>query len=725
MKPSEPLGDSHPSWKWLAAAVSLLPLITASSPPTPLHTPKRAQSDLLPSYDFIIAGGGTTGLTIADRLSEAFPSKQILVIEYGQVEPAPGVFDPPTKEWTSLDAGAPRASSWDLFSLPSPALNNASAFIKAGKVVGGSSAINGQFFDRPSRYDFDDGWAALQGTMTDRKVPIWDWKGVYPFFKKSAKYTPPRKELADKYGFTWEASAWDDPSSGNGGPTGIGSKIQATMASFLWADHQIVRKAWRNIGIWLRRECMDGNKEGICWTPNSQDPMTGKRSFAGSAHYTEVAGGRSNYHLLVGHQVSRVVFPKGLKKGGWGGEVPLVEVRSVGNATQTGGRGAFNITATGEVIISAGAFGSPAILQRSGIGPKDFLEKLGIPVVVDLPGVGSNLQDHSGPAVQWNYSRPLDIHPMPPDMANQTFLAEALKGWEERPATGPYTIAMSMTSIWVPLPNITVNYNFILDKIRDLAVLSTSDHPGHGKGENKDIAELLHLPSSYASSPSLIAGYRAQLGVIVDLLANPKSPSIESAFTSGNSITASLNHPLSRGTVRINPSSPLDLPILDYRSASNPIDIDLHVLHTQYLRRTIAAIKELQDPSLGLTEDLVVTETEPGENVQSEEDLVKWVKAKTVQSFMHPCCTNAMMPEEKGGVVGTDLRVHGAGGRLRVADASVFPIVTSSHLSSVCYAVGEKVSLPLQSMPIGARCGCAKGMLTRITDCRYDHQGVV
>ncbi|KAM7192413.1 hypothetical protein V8F20_008873 [Naviculisporaceae sp. PSN 640] len=667
-------------WNWLPAALTLFPLITANSQPPILHSLKQTEADLLPSYDFIIAGGGTTGLTVADRLSAAFPSRQILVIEYGQLEPAPGVFDPPTKQWTSLDMGAPRASSWDLFSLPSPALNNASAFIKAGKVVGGSSAINGQFYDRPSKYDFDDGWAALQGTMTDKKVPIWDWKGIYPFFKKSVKYTPPREELVDKYGYTWEASAWEDATPGSG----IGGKIQTTMASFLWADHQIVRKLWNYIGIWLRRECMNGNKEGICWTPNTQDPMTGMRSFAGSAHYTEVVGSRSNYHLLVGHQVSRVVFPNGLKAAGVV-RCPLLRLG-------TGGRGAFNVTATGEVIISAGAFGSPAILQRSGIGPKDFLEKLGIPVVVDLPGVGSNLQDHSGPAVEWNYSRPLDIHPMPTDMANQTFLAEALKGWEERPATGPYTIAMSMTSIWVPLANISVNYNFVVDKIRDLAAIGTSNHSGHEKGKDKNITDLLHLPPSYASSPSLIAGYRAQLGVIANLLANPMSPSIESAFTSGNSITASLNHPLSRGTVRLNPSSPLDLPILDYRSASNPIDIDLHVLHTQYLRRTITEMKALKDPSLGLTDDLIVTETSPGENVQSEGDLVKWVKAKTVQSFMHPCCTNAMMPEEKGGVVGTDLRVHGAGGKLRVADASVFPLVTSSHLSSVCYAVGEKIA---------------------------------
>ena len=75
--------------------------------------------------------------------------------------------------------------------------------------------------------------------------------------------------------------------------------------------------------------------------------------------------------------------------------------------------------------------------------------------------------------------------------------------------------------------------------------------------------------------------------------------------------------------------------------------------------------------------------------------MVKWIRQNTTPTFMHPCCTKAMMSEEKGGVVGTDLKVHGAGGRLRVADASIFPMQVSSHLSALCYAIGEKVSFVL------------------------------
>lgn len=686
----------------LASMLQPRSVISQAKGTSPEHLVKHEAAELLDIYDFVIAGGGTTGLTIADRLSEAFPESMysprrhtnpnttpsntpppetILVIEHGDLEPAPGVFDPPTREWSPVDAGAPRASAWDLTSLPSPALNNQSASIKAGRVVGGSSAINGMFFDRGSRFDFD-AWDRLQSTTNRPRGPEWNWDGIYPFFKKSVSFTPPWGGLAGRYGFTWDLKAWG----------GLKGPIYATMASFLWGDHVIVRRAWEKMGIWTSRECAGGDKEGLCWVPNSQDPATGRRSYAGSGHYADVVrdGNRENYHLLVRHQVVRVVWPEvHVGKGGLGksgsGRPPVVEVRSVGNATQASGR-VFNVTVKGEVVISAGAFGSPAILQRSGIGPREFLDRLGIPTVLDLPGVGSNLQDHSGQSVEWNYSRPLGIHPMPLDMADDAFFAEAVAGWKARPARGPYTIALSMSSIWVPLPNITTNYSAIIDKIQALADVESGG--GH-------VSDLLHLPPSYGSSPELIAGYRAQLEAIADLLANPKAPSLESAFTTGTNIVPVLLHPLSRGTVRLNPSAPLGLPVLDYRSASNPIDIDLYVAHARYLRRTVAAIKTIRDASLGLTDDLVITETEPGEGVESDEDLVKWIRQNTLQSFMHPCCTNAMMPEGKGGVVKTDLKVHGAGGRLRVADASIFPIQVSSHLSALCYAVGEKVSVSI------------------------------
>jgi choline dehydrogenase len=145
------------------------------------------------------------------------------------------------------------------------------------------------------------------------------------------------------------------------------------------------------MGVRAVKECADGDKEGLCWVPISQHPVTARRSHAGVGHYAAVNTTRPNYDLLVKHQVTRIVYPNGIKSG-----PPLVEIRSLGDDHL------FNATAKAEVIISAGALHTPAILQRSGIGPASFLGTAGIPVVVDLPGVGSNFQDHSGPGISWN-----------------------------------------------------------------------------------------------------------------------------------------------------------------------------------------------------------------------------------------------------------------------------------------------------------------------------------
>jgi choline dehydrogenase-like flavoprotein len=145
------------------------------------------------------------------------------------------------------------------------------------------------------------------------------------------------------------------------------------------------------MGIQVTRECAGGDKEGICWVPASQHPVTARRSHAGLGHYAAVISARQNYDLLVRHQAIRIVYPKGLKSG-----PPLVEVRSLAD------NHVFNVTTKAEVIISAGALHTPTILQRSGIGSASFLNAAGIPVLLDLPGVGSNLQDHSGPSISWN-----------------------------------------------------------------------------------------------------------------------------------------------------------------------------------------------------------------------------------------------------------------------------------------------------------------------------------
>lgn len=300
-------------------------------------------------------------------------------------------------------------------------------------------------------------------------------------------------------------------------------------------------------------------------------------------------------------------------------------------------------------------------------------------------------------------------------MFNETFAAQAAAGFNQTPAQGPYTLAMSNSAIWVSLPNITVDYQSIVKQIR--ALTNTSD-----------VSEL-HLPPEYGADETLIEGYRAQLRQLAELYANPCSPSLESAFATGTSVAAVLLHPLSRGTARLNRTHPFEPPVLDYRSASNPIDLAVHIAHTRYLRRMV---------STDTLQALGAVGVQPAPEAQSDEELANFVRRNAVQSYMHPCCTAAMLPRDKGGVVGSDLKVHGAEG-LRVVDMSVLPMLPAAHLSATAYAVGEKVRLSsvpssiqmkavLGRMDLVVICTCEKAltrkMLTNL-GCRYHHPTLV
>jgi choline dehydrogenase-like flavoprotein len=257
-------------------------------------------------------------------------------------------------------------------------------------------------------------------------------------------------------------------------------------------------------------------------------------------------------------------------------------------------------------------------------------------------------------------------------MNDASFAADAATGFNETPSRGPYTLALANSAAYISLPHLApTTHSSITTKILALATNTT--------------LAASYLPPDHRTSTPMIAGYQAQLTALATLLSNPDSPSLESPFWTGASASAILLHPLSRGTVRLDPADHLAQPILDSRAATNPVDFDLHLAHVRFLRRA------------GQTETLKrygAVEVAPGGGVDDGDDeaLRAWVRRAASLSFNHPCCTAAMMPEEKGGVVGTDLKVHGAGGRLRVVDISVLPLVPGTHLMATAYAVGERAA---------------------------------
>ncbi|KAK8023418.1 hypothetical protein PG991_006657 [Apiospora marii] len=628
----------------ITAASLFLVLASANS-----HRVKTQQAELRDEYAFIIAGGGTAGLTVADRLTAAFPHLNVLVVEYGDIEPTPGYFEPP---------GSPPLASYIDYAVPVPTLNNRSAELRIGATVGGSSAINGQFFDRASRHDYDD-WDRLAGGPSGDDgadgVP-WDWESLSPYFKKSVTFIEPEKELAEALNLTWD--------------------YDAAFVPFQWPSGALSRQACLEAGISPRQECAAGDKDGLCWIPASQHPWDSARSHAGQGHYQDVIGDRPNYDLLVRHKVTRVLYPDNNSQKG----PPTVEIRSVSDET------IFTKRPSREVILSAGAIHTPQILQRSGIGPRVLLQRAGIDVVADLPGVGYNFQDH--PSIRFGIN--LTHNPTPnQDMLNTdpAYLQKSLDQYAERPARGPWTLIWDHQAVFLPLSNVTASAATLAASLREqianASALSSTPPPG--------------------ADESVERGYRAQLETLAGVLEHPAQPIIEIPFGGAEFMTSSagvpsigiLLKPLSRGAVLLNTTDIEAEPVLHYGTLANGLDIDVMASFLPFMRR-------LWDAAT-FRDVLGVVETDPGPELDatSPEEVAAWLRNVVVASIVHPCCTAAMMPKEHGGVVGRDLRVHGASG-LRVVDASVFPVIPGAHLSATVYATAEKASLDAHSLYLGA-----------------------
>ena len=254
-------------------------------------------------------------------------------------------------------------------------------------------------------------------------------------------------------------------------------------------------------------------------------------------------------------------------------------------------------------------------------------------------------------------------------MNDPTFVARATASFNETPARGAYTLAMGNSAIYVPLANMSADFESIISTIKQQLTASEFENAA------------LYLPPDIQTSPAMMAGYQHQLALLLELHSNESSPSLEVPFASGTTLTTINLHPFSRGSVRLNATHPLEKPVLDYRSGSNPLDVAISAAHLRYLRQIFVT------PTMRARG---AVEVAPGADVATTEQLEEYARISMLLSLNHPCCTAAMLPREIGGVVGKDLKVHGAD-RLRIVDMSVAPLLPGSHLSSLAYAIGEKV----------------------------------
>ncbi|RYO77566.1 hypothetical protein DL763_009945 [Monosporascus cannonballus] len=249
-------------------------------------------------------------------------------------------------------------------------------------------------------------------------------------------------------------------------------------------------------------------------------------------------------------------------------------------------------------------------------------------------------------------------------ITNETYLRESIEAFYATPSRGPYTLGLGNTAVYLPLANITTSYKDIASSVRRQVA----------SGEAAS-----YLPAG--ASKSVVNGYLAQLKVLAAALENPTHPIFEAPFQ-GPPGVGFLLKPLSRGSVLLDPDDHDAEPVITYGTLENPVDMDIVASFVPLMRRVYST------PTMRA---MGVVETAPGGEVQDEEQIREWVRDATVASFQHPCCTAAMMPRELGGVVGSDLKVFGVEG-LRVADASMIPLLPGTHTSATCYAIGEKAA---------------------------------
>lgn len=220
--------------------------------------------------------------------------------------------------------------------------------------------------NRGSAADYDS-WEALGNEG-------WGWKGLYPYFIKSSRFDPPDPAAAEEFNMTWGEESYSED-----GP------IQLSFSSWQYPGIKVQREAIIEAGAEPQVDGSDGHAYGVFWYPTALDNTTARRSYAVNGYY-EPASGRENLHVLTGYRVDNLEFDNDKKVTG----VALTQ-RVEGSGTPN----KVNVGANLEVVLSAGAMHSPQVLQRSGIGPSWLLNEAGIDVISDLPGVGSNLQDHA------------------------------------------------------------------------------------------------------------------------------------------------------------------------------------------------------------------------------------------------------------------------------------------------------------------------------------------
>ncbi|CZT10004.1 related to choline dehydrogenase [Rhynchosporium agropyri] len=540
------------------------------------------------TYDYVIIGGETAGLTLAYRLTEN-SNVTVAVVEAG------GFYEQENGNLTIVPGyRAPNLegplTNWNFTTAPQPQLENATSLYARGKTLGGSSAMN---------------FMAYQRAGTSK---------IYS--RIFANYTSPSSAVRAL-----------NASVPNPGPQAYGSTSGPIHVSFpntatpfaSWAQLGL-----REIGIPDIADFSSGALLGSQYCPLTIRPDDASRSSSESG-YLQAAFARSelqpNLKVYTHTLGKQVIFDDNKTATG-------VVVKSAGTS--------YLLSATKEVILSAGAFQSPQLLMVSGVGPTAHLEEFDIPIILDRPGVGQNMWDH----VLWPMMYEVNL----PTLATT-------HGAGEQSAVVSY-----------------------LQNQTGLLANSGGDYLAWEK-----------IPKHYAANLSSSAKF--------DLAQFPEDwPDFEYIVDSTQSSDSTINFaklrpalitPISRGNVSLKSKDMEDAPVINTGWLTSPTDLEMAVI----------AIKRTRDfwATNAMKGVIIGDEFIPGKNVSTDVQLLEWVK-KNVQTVYHASCTCKMgKVEDPMAVVDSKARVIGLH-NLRVVDAAAFPFLPPGHPQSTVYALAEKIA---------------------------------
>ncbi|WP_267381444.1 MULTISPECIES: GMC family oxidoreductase N-terminal domain-containing protein [unclassified Sphingomonas] len=521
------------------------------------------------TFDYIVIGAGSAGCVLANRLS-ASGRHRVLLLEAGGGDRHPWVHIP--IGYVRLIDDAKR--NWRYRTEPQVELDGRRLPQPRGKLLGGSSSINGLLYVRGQHQDFDD-WSRL-GNIG------WGWEDVLPYFRRAE-----------------DQERGADPWHGTGGPLPVSDAAEPNVL----CDAFIA--AVEDAGTPPNSDFNGARQAGAGYFQTNT--RAGRRVSSARA-YLVPALRRANLSVVTGAHVERVLLAGGTATG--------VEWR--------GGGRRFAATAAGEVILSGGAINTPQLLQLSGIGPAALLGEHGIEVARDLPGVGGDLQDHLQVRMTFRARRPVTMND-----ALRTLPGRVKAGLQYALyRRGPLMVSAGTAGAFLSTDRRSdrpdVQFHFLT---------FSTDAMGQG---------LHEFPGFMISSCQL--------------------------------------RPESRGTVRIASPDPAQSPAIDPRYLSSPVDQQVTVAGLELLRRVVAQPAMVRE---------IAAEESPGAGVAGEAALLAYARANA-GSVYHPTST-ARMGSDPLAVVNASLRVHGIG-RLRIADASVMPLIVSGNTNAAVVMIGEKAA---------------------------------